>query len=128
MPYIQLDLEETSGEAAESRLNPASQDSGKVGPGEADLPHIYTSPGRADGAGNRAQIPGSLNPGAEHMGRVCMCGEGLREQGGPSPGRGGNKPTQGLNGKTARGKTRQTGRGGKRKKEQEPARPSPGSP
>lgn len=113
--------------SAESWLNPDSQDSGKVEPGKADLPHVHTSPGRADGAGKRAQVPGSLTQGAEHTGRVCMCGEGLREQGGPSPGWGGNKPTQGLKGKTARGKTRQTGRGRKRKK-QEPVRPSPGSP
>lgn len=59
MPYIQLDLEETSGEGLVSKERAGTQESWDSVAG-AGHPHSFTSRGGAGQGGDQAQILGSL--------------------------------------------------------------------
>ena len=59
MPYIQLDLEETSGEGLVSKERARTQES-RVGQATLTLLHTLTSRGRAGQGGDQARILGSL--------------------------------------------------------------------
>lgn len=93
-----------------------------MGLGEAAFPHIHTSPGRADRAWERGTEFRQPLPGGHALGESLHWRwwevRGGAHQGAGLHQPGHNQPTcQVLNGKTTRGKNRQTGGDRRRKKE-----------